>query len=81
MSVNVSLPHAGDTLRTCAYLCVGGPAWSPLSESEPAGSSGSPWIKVGWAWGFTPLALQAASCRGQQGNSVPGDGKLPGSGR
>lgn len=62
MSVNVSLPHAGATLRTCAYLCVGGPAWSPLSESEPAGSSGSPWIKVGWAWGVTPLALQAASC-------------------
>ena len=62
MSVNVSLPHAGDTLRTCAYLCVGGPAWSPLSESEPAGSSDSPWIKVGWAWGVTPLALQAASC-------------------
>lgn len=46
--VCVSLPHAGDTLRTCSYLCEGGPAWSPLSESGLAGSSGSTWRKVGW---------------------------------
>ncbi|XP_011943502.1 PREDICTED: uncharacterized protein LOC105598624 [Cercocebus atys] len=43
----VSPSQTGDTPRTSAYLCVGGPAWSPLSESRPAGSSGCPWIKPG----------------------------------
>lgn len=44
---SVSPSQTEDTQRTSAYLCVGGPAWSPLSESGPAGSFGSPWIDVG----------------------------------
>lgn len=79
--MSVSLPHAGDTLTTCAYLCVGGPAWSPLSESGPAGSSGSPWIKVRWEWGLPRLPSNLPHVHGQRRNSVPGSGKLPGSRR
>ena len=61
--------------------CVGGPAWSPLSESGPSGSSGSPWIQVGWECGLPRLPSKPPPVRGQQRNSVPGGGKLPGSGR
>lgn len=56
----MSPSQTGDTPRTSAYLCVGGPAWSPLSESRPAGSSGCPWIKVGWEWGLPACPPQAS---------------------
>lgn len=56
-------------------------AWSPLSESGLAGSSGSPRIKVEWEWGLPRLPSTPPHVRGQRRNSVPGCGKLPGSGR
>lgn len=74
----VSLPHAGDTLRTSAYLCAGGPAWSPPRRVRtcwllwlPPDNGGS---------GGTLLVLHSASWPWATEKLRPGGGKFPGCG-
>ncbi|KAB1275877.1 hypothetical protein Cadr_000008319 [Camelus dromedarius] len=69
VSVSVSLPHAGDTLRTSAYLCVVGPAW--ISLSELPWLPWLPWIKVRCKWGYPTCPLRRLM-------SLPGSGRWEG---
>lgn len=61
VSASVSLPHAGDTLRTCAYLAWEAPRGAPSASPDLQAplvplDTGVVRVRV------TPRALQAASC-------------------
>lgn len=75
----VSFPHAGDTLRTSAYLCVGGPAWSPPQRVRTCWLLWLP-LDKGGSGGLPRLSSTPPNGRGQQRNSVPEAGSYLGSG-